>query len=217
MPWSFLDGVPEEDRRRLLAATRRRRFARREVLFHEGDLADTVHLLDRGRVAVRITTPLGEVATLRIRGPGEVIGEVALLHESSRRTATVVALERTETLMLHRDAFAELRQNHPSVDEFLLALLADEVRRLSNLLVEALYVPAETRVLRRLSALTDLYGDGEGQPEIPLTQEDLASLAGTSRSTVNRILGGIEKDGIVDVSRGRITVTDADALERRAR
>lgn len=217
MPWSFLDGVPDEDRRRLLAATRRRRFARREVLFHEGDLADTVHLLDRGRVAVRITTPLGEVATLRIRGPGEVIGEVALLHESSRRTATVVALERTETLMLHRDAFAELRQNHPSVDEFLLALLADEVRRLSNLLVEALYVPAETRVLRRLSALTDLYGDGEGRPEIPLTQEDLASLAGTSRSTVNRVLGGIEKDGIVDVSRGRITVTDADALERRAR
>lgn len=217
MTWSFLDGVPDEDRRRLLAATRRRRFARREVLFHEGDLADTVHLLDRGRVAVRITTPLGEVATLRIRGPGEVIGEVALLHESSRRTATVVALERTETLMLHRDAFAELRQNQPSVDEFLLALLADEVRRLSNLLVEALYVPAETRVLRRLFALTELYGDGDGPPEIPLTQEDLASLAGTSRSTVNRVLGGIEKDEIVVVRRGRIIVTDARALERRAR
>jgi len=209
--------VPEEDRRRLLAATRRRRFARREVLFHEGDIGDTVHLLDRGRVAVRITTPLGEVATLRVRGPGEVIGEVALLHQSSRRTATVVALERTETLMLHRDAFAELRQNHPSVDEFLLALLADEVRRLSNLLVEALYVPAETRVLRRLSALTELYGEGGGAPEIPLTQEDLASLAGTSRSTVNRVLGLIEKDGVVVVSRGRITVVDGIALEKRAR
>lgn len=201
----------------MLAATRRRRFARREVLFHEGDLADTVHLLDRGRVAVRITTPLGDVATLRIRGPGEVIGEVALLHESSRRTATVVALERTETLMLHRDAFVELRQNHPSVDEFLLALLADEVRRLSNLLVEALYVPAETRVLRRLAALTDLYVDGDEAPKIPLTQEDLASLAGTSRSTVNRVLGAIEKDGLVEVSRGRITVHDAEALERRGR
>ncbi len=187
------------------------------MLFHEGDIGDTVHLLDRGRVAVRITTPLGEVATLRVRGPGEVIGEVALLHQSSRRTATVVALERTETLMLHRDAFAELRHNHPSVDEFLLALLADEVRRLSNLLVEALYVPAEKRVLRRLSALTDLYRDGEGAPEIPLTQEDLASLAGTSRSTVNRVLGSIEKDGVVEVSRGRITVVDVTALEQRAR
>ena len=200
-----------------MAATRRRRFARREVLFHEGDIGDTVHLLDRGRVAVRITTPLGEVATLRVRGPGEVIGEVALLHQSSRRTATVVALERTETLTLHRDAFAELRHNHPSVDEFLLSLLADEVRRLSNLLVEALYVPAETRVLRRLSALTELYGDGDHAPEIPLTQEDLASLAGTSRSTVNRVLGMIEKDGVVEVSRGRITVVDVTTLEQRAR
>jgi CRP-like cAMP-binding protein len=52
VPWSFLEGVPEEDRRRLLAATRRKKFARREVLFHDGDPADTVHLLDRGRVIV---------------------------------------------------------------------------------------------------------------------------------------------------------------------
>src|SRR5919107_6208391 len=99
--WSFLEGVPEADRRRLLAATHRRRFARREVLFHEGDPGDTVHLLDRGRVAVRITTPLGDVSTLRVRGPGSVIGELALLgdagSEMPRRMATVVALERTET------------------------------------------------------------------------------------------------------------------------
>lgn len=100
MAWSFLEGVPEEDRRRLLAATRRRRFARREVLFHEGDPGDTVH---RGRVAVRITTPSGDVATLRVRGPGEVIGELALLDSASRWLATVVALERSETLALHRD------------------------------------------------------------------------------------------------------------------
>lgn len=217
MTWSFLEGVPDDDRRRLLAATQRRRFARREVLFHEGDPGDTLHLIDRGRVAVRITTPLGDVATLRVRGPGEFIGELALLHETSRRTATVVALERTETLMLHRDAFVELRHRHPSVDQFLLTLLADEVRRLSNLLVEALYVPAETRVLRRLCALTGLYRDGDADPEIPLTQEDLASLAGTSRATVNKVLSNAEKAGLVEVRRGRIIVVDANALAARSK
>jgi len=215
--WSFLEGVPEEDRRRLLAATQRRRFAKREVLFHEGDLGDTLHLLDRGRVAVRSATPLGDVATLRVRGPGEVLGELALLRTESRRTATVVALERAETLSLHREAFLELRQRYPSIDEFLLTLLADEVRRLSNLLVEALYTPVETRVLRRLAALIELYRDGEGPPEIPLTQEDLASMAGTSRATVNRVLGIAEKDGLLELRRGRIVVVDAEGVLRRAR
>ena len=219
MAWSFLEGVPEEDRRRLLAATRRRRFARREVLFHDGDPGDTVHLLDRGRVAVRITTPLGDVATLRVRGPGEVIGELALLQDGSRRTATVVALERVETLALHRDEFADLRRRHPSVDAFLVNVLAEEVRRLSGLLVEALHVPVDTRVLRRLADLADAYRDPEatGPTEVPLTQEDLASLAGTSRATVNRVVGEAERVGLVELRRGRVIVLDAAGLRSRAR
>ncbi|MDQ3106525.1 MAG: Crp/Fnr family transcriptional regulator [Actinomycetota bacterium] len=215
--WSFLEGVPEDDRRRLLAATRRRRFARREVLFHEGDPGDTVHLLDRGRVAVRITTPSGDVATLRVRGPGEVIGELALLDQGSRRAATVVALERVETLALHRDQFAELRQRHPSVDAFLVNVLVEEVRRLSGLLVEALHVPVDTRVIRRLLALAEIYGSDGAPAEVPLTQEDLASLSGTSRATVNRVLGEAVRAGLVELRRGRITVVDAEGLARRSR
>lgn len=207
----------------MLSATHRRRFARREVLFHEGDPGDTVHLLDRGRVAVRITTPLGDVATVRVRGPGTVIGELALLGGPSdvlpRRTATVVALEKAETLSLHRDQFMELRTSHPSVDAFLVNVLAEEVSRLSGLLVEALYVPVDTRVLRRLVALAADYAEGESAvgAEVPLTQEDLASLAGTSRATVNRVVGEAEKAGLVEVRRGRIIVLDPYALAARAR
>jgi len=220
--WTFLEGVPEEDRRRVLAATSRRRFARREVLFHEGDPGDTVHLLDRGRVAIRVTTPLGDVATLRVRGPGSVIGEMALLGDFSRRTATVVALERAETLALHRDQFAELRRQHPSVDAFLANVLAEEVHRLSTLLMEALFVPADIRVVRRVLALAETYADEDpdtdsGPTEIPLTQEDLASLAGTSRATVNRVLGEREAEGALQLRRGRITVLDAELLARKAR
>jgi CRP-like cAMP-binding protein len=211
--WTFLEGVPEEDRRRVLAATSRKRFARREVLFHEGDPGETVHLLDRGRVAIRITTPMGDVATLRVRGPGAVVGELALLGDLSRRTATVVALERVETLALHRDQFAELRRRHPSVDAFLANVLAEEIRRLSSLLMEALFVPADTRVVRRLLALVETYAD----EDIPLTQEDLASLAGTSRATVNRVLGHAEAEGAVERKRGRITVVDADRLAALAK
>lgn len=217
MRWSLLDGIPEDDRRRVLAATRRRRFGRREVLFHEGDPGDTVHLIDRGRVAVRVTTPLGDVATLNVRGAGDVVGELALLDPASRRTATVLALEPTETLAVHRDEFTDLRRRHPSVDRFLVAILAAEVQRLSSLLAEALYVPVDTRVIRRLLALTEIYASESGPTEVPLTQEELASLAGTSRATVNRVLGEAERDGVVDVRRGRIVVTDPEGLRRRGR
>lgn len=212
----MLSVLADEDRRDLLQLARRRRFARGEVIFHEGDPGDTLHLIDKGHVAVRVTTPMGDVATLIVLGPGEVVGELALLDPNARRTATVITLEPTQTLTLHRDQLTELRQRHPALDRFLIVILSEEVTRLSALLVEALHVPVDTRVIRRLVALLDSYGDGRAGTEIPLTQEDLASLAGTSRATVNRVLGEAESAGIVKVSRGRITVLDPDELQRRS-
>jgi len=219
--WPILRSLSDEDRRRILASTRRRRYARREVLFHEGDPGDTLHLIDKGRVAVRITTPLGDVATLGVLGPGEVVGEMAVLEDRGHRGATVIALERTETLSLHRDHFLELRRDHPAVDRFLVEVLAAEVRRLDAQLMEALFLPVERRVLRRLLALTTIYGEAGPEAtngsEIPLTQDDLASLAGTSRATVNRVLRQAEEAGWVALGRGRIRVIDHERLARRAR
>ncbi len=216
MDWPILLALGEEERRRLLASTRRRRFARREVLFHEGDPGDTLHLIDKGRVAVRITTPLGDVATLSVLGPGECVGEMALLG-SGHRGATVVALEKSETLSLHRDQFEALRREHPAVDRFLIDVLAAEVRRLDGQLMEALFLPVERRVLRRLVALTGIYGESSANgSEIPLTQDDLASLAGTSRATVNRVLRQAEEAGWLALGRGRIRIIDHARLARRA-
>lgn len=210
----MLESLAEDDRRRVLVAARRRRYARREVLFHEGDPGDTLHLIDSGRVAVRVGTALGDTATLTVLGSGDVLGELALAEGATgRRTASAVALEKTETLVLSYDAFEELRKEHPTVERFLVAVLAAQVRRLSNHLVEALYVSADTRVARRLLELDDVYaGD-----EITLTQEDVATLAGTSRATVNRVVGELEAAGAVALRRGRIAIVDRDGLAKRAR
>lgn len=214
MGWGLLDGLDDDDRRRVLAAARRRRFARREVLFHEGDPGDTLHLIERGRVAVRITTPLGDTATLVVLGAGDVVGELALVDGAEgRRSATAVALEKTETLSLHRDEFAALRREHPSVEHLLVSALTATVRRTSRHLLDALYVPADKRVARRLIDLVDVYGTDE----IAITQDDLASLAGTSRATVNRVVGELEAAGALALSRGRIVVTDAAPIAKRAR
>ena len=87
------------------------------------------------------------------------------------------------------------------------------MKRQNTLLVEALYVPAEKRVLRRLVELAELY---DGRDEIPLTQEELAELAGTSRATVNAVLRREEARGAVELLRARLRVTDRDKLARRA-
>ena len=73
-PDRLLDAVPESERRDLLASMRRRKFAKGEALFHEGDPGDTLHLVARGRVAISVTTPMGETATFIVLGPGDTFG-----------------------------------------------------------------------------------------------------------------------------------------------
>ena len=75
----MLSSLSPADRDRVLQAGRRRHFARGETLFHYGDRADAVHLLDRGRVAVRVLTPQGDQVILNVLGPGQVFGELALI------------------------------------------------------------------------------------------------------------------------------------------
>jgi CRP/FNR family cyclic AMP-dependent transcriptional regulator len=208
----MLEGLAEDEVRRVVASSRRRRFARQEVLFHEGDPATTVHLVAKGRIAIRVTTPQGDVATVDLVLAGDVVGELALLSPGRRRGATAIAMEPTETLSIDETTFSDLRRDDPAVSEFLVQLLAARVHRLTDRLLEALYLPAEVRLWRRILELSEVYGD-----VVPLTQEDLAGLAGTTRATVNRALRREEKLGTIALARGRVSVVDRAGLARRSR
>lgn len=216
MRWPIFDTVSEKDAQQVLSIARRRRFAKGEVVFHAHDPADTLHLIERGRFAVRVQTQLGDTAILTVLGPGELFGELALLGPDQRRTATVESLEAGETRSILRDDFEHLRRTHPAVNEVMIAILVGEVTRLSRHLLDALYVPADTRVRRRLAELAAVYGDGaEGDVTIPLRQEDLAGLAGTSRATVNRVLREEEARGTLALARGKVIVRDLAAVAKR--
>jgi CRP/FNR family transcriptional regulator, cyclic AMP receptor protein len=216
--WLLLADVPAEDVRQVLQIARRRTFGRGEVVFHRDDPADSLHLIVKGRFAVRITTPLGDTTLLAVHGPGEAFGELALLSSEARRSATVAALEDAETRSIYRDDFARLQRRHPGVNSVLVALLAEQVRRMDEQIVEAHYVDADTRVRRRLLELARLYGrDQETEVTIPLTQEELAEMAGTSRATVNRVLREEEKRGVIELRRGKTRLLDLPQLRKRIR
>jgi CRP/FNR family transcriptional regulator, cyclic AMP receptor protein len=209
--------LPEAELRRLVAVARRRRFDRREVVFHQGDPADSLHLIVKGRFTARAITQLGDTVTAVIHSPGEAFGELALVETGAVRSMTVTAVEVGETLAINRDDFDRVRREYPGVNEVLVRLLAARVRRSSDRLLEALFAPAETRVLRRLRELVQLYGQSAPGTVIPLNQEDLAALAGTSRATANRVLRAEEKRGTVRLARGKTLVLDPDDIAHRAR
>ncbi len=104
-----------------------------------------------------------------------------------------------------------------TTDRFLVQVLAAGLREMSQRLLEALYVPADTRIVRRVQQLAGEYGGGRSETVIPLTQEALASMAVTARPTANRVLRSLESDRLILVDRGRITVLDVDELRKRAR
>lgn len=211
---TLLEGIDGPARQQLLAACRPRRFRAREIVFHEGDPGDSLHLVMSGRVAVRVTTPLGHVVTLSVLGPGDSFGELAVLDPDSVRTATVVAIEETHTLTLSGAQLADLRRRHSHIDQFLNETLGGYVRRLSQLVLEALYLPVEVRIARRLAQLAAVYATTGGRAEIRLTQDDLATMAGTTRATANKVLQELAGRNIVRLGRGRIVVHDRAALVR---
>jgi CRP-like cAMP-binding protein len=213
MEWELFADAPPEDVQRVLAVARRRRFDRAEVVFHQDDLAESLHLVASGRFGITRRTALGEEALLAIRQAGEAFGELALISEQ-RRSATVSALEAGETLSVLYDDFEHLRRRHPGVDRILVALLATQLKRMDQLLAEAYYETAERRVIRRLLDLAQLYG-GDEQP-IRVTQDQLAALAGASRATVNAVLAQERRRGTIEVKRGATLILDRPALTRRA-
>ncbi len=217
MEWPLLADLPPDDVRNVLSIARRRTFRRGEIVFHRDDPADSLHLIVRGRFGARVVTPLGDDVLLDVMGPGQSFGELAVLQPGSRRSATVSALEDGETRSVFRDDFVQLEREHPGVKDVLLQLLAEQLRRASDRIVEAHYVDADTRVRRRLVELADAYRSADGEAVVPLTQEDVAAMAGTSRATVNRVLRDEQQQGAVELGRGRVIVVDREALERRCR
>lgn len=219
MEWPLLGSLTDLQRKEVLATSRLRRFARGEVVFHEGDPADSLHLVSKGRLAVRSSTPTGDQVTLNLLSPGSFFGELALLRPEVRslRTATIVALEAAETLALPAVSFHRLCDTHPRVEQLLMTLLAQRVEELSERLLEALYVSLDRRVYRRLLELSDVYATGEEEVTIPLTQEQLSDLVGGSRPSVNQVLQRLVAQKTVSLGRGRIEILDRRALLRRSR
>lgn len=212
----MLDAIDPRERGALLQVGVRRRFVRGEVVFHEGDPGDALHIVTAGVFVARGSSTMGEIIAVNVFAPGDVFGEMVLLTAGARRSATVAALCPSATLMVARAHFEDLRTRVPSVDRILLSLLAERNRALTANLIELQFTPADQRVVRRLldfHAMTATASDGGW---VRINQAELATLAGTTRSTANRVLRAAAARGEVELGRSRVRVLDLAGLRRAA-
>ena len=218
MDWPLLASLNDDERDAVRAAARNRNFAKGEVVFHEGDPSDSMHLVVSGHLAVRVSTPDGERATLNVLSEGDTVGELSLLRRdvAQPRSATVVALEATQTRVLSAKAFHDLCDRHPGVQRLLADLLAVRVRESSGRLLETMYVGLDRRLYRCLLDLAEVYRSGSADSVIPLTQEHLADLVGGTRPSVNQVLQRLLAQGVIELGRGRVVVRDLELLQKKA-
>ena len=216
MEFALLAPLGPADCQKVLAAARRRKYARDAVVFWAGDPGDSVHLIASGHVAVQINTPRGDVATVRIMGPGEHFGELAIVAPGPR-SATMRALSPLETLVIGFEDFAKLRLD-PAIEGVFVEALATEIRRLSAALTDALYLSASDHLWKRLAAVEAVFSSASEPTVLPLTQSMFATLAGVTRQTANKFLDEAESFGVVRRdARGAVTVVDRATLQERAR
>lgn len=183
-------------------------------VFQEGDLGDSCYIVRAGSCRVTREHPDGRAITLANLGPGAIFGELAML-DGEARSASVEATEQTELLALPAGDLRALLRQHPEMGEKLIVALTRRLREANERLTRQSFQTVPSRVAGVLNqlltedALTPRIRDGV---TIRLRQSDLAQLAGTSRESVSRFLATLERAGVVEVGRAKVTVLQPERL-----
>lgn len=198
------------------ALGRRRTYRAGRTLFRERDEGREVLAVRTGRIKIISHTPAGREVILAFKVAGEVVGEFSAL-DGRRRSATAVAVEPTEVLILSRDAFNTFLEEHPRFAVHLLRVLAAQVRATSRSLTERDAADVVSRVASRLAVLGEDVREHTGSVSpviVSLTHDDLAAWIGASREATSRALARLRSAGLVTTGRHRITLRDPALLSR---
>jgi CRP/FNR family cyclic AMP-dependent transcriptional regulator len=192
-------------------------FCRGDTVFSEGEPGETLYIIASGHVT--ITRRCRGAPTLTaVLGASDMFGELAVF-DPGPRGSTATALTDVKAVSLSRTAMRRWIAEHPAAVDTLLALLARRQRRTTDELCELLHADLTARVARRLVDLAQRFGtqDPDGiRVTPPLTQTDLAQLAGASRPPAHRILADFTERGWIRMGDRGLVVVDAASLARRA-
>ncbi len=209
--------LPDDALARLADSCVARTYRRGQYLWYQGDEGTSLIVVASGLVKVVISSENGDEVVLVTLGPGETIGELALL-DGAPRSASLIAVTPTTVVMLPRAVMLDLINRQPTVLDALLRALGTLVRRLTEQTGDLVFLDLGGRVAKLLLRLAEpqTNDDGSITLEVRLSQSDLAGLVGATRPAVNRILHTLAARGLISVDGQVIFLRNLPALRRRA-
>lgn len=198
----------------LVSAGAPRTYEPGSTMLRQGDTATHVLLLLAGRVRVSRVAADGTVLVLAVRGPGELLGEMAVLGDDDR-SATVTAIDRCGTRSIPAARFVGLVRSLGLEGELLRHAMR-RIREGEELRAELAALPAGQRIVHALMRLGVPLTDARVSVDVGLDQTELGQATGLSRSTVAAELARLREQGLIVTARRRIVVTDVRALRELA-
>jgi CRP/FNR family cyclic AMP-dependent transcriptional regulator len=211
----LLRHLSKDELRRLAATTTLANYARGATILQKGEPGDSMMAVIRGRVKICSHSIEGKELVLNIIDRGGVFGEIAVL-DGEPRTADAIALEETDLLVLERSKLLPFLRENPDVALRLLAVLSKRLRATSAQLEDTLFLEAPSRLARCLLRLSHAFGkpaEGGTRLDIKLSQQQLGSYVGVSRESINKHLGEWQREGVISMANGIITLRNMPALE----
>jgi CRP/FNR family cyclic AMP-dependent transcriptional regulator len=171
----------------LVSSSTSRSFPKNTVVIHENDPADSLFIIESGRVKVYCSDKNGKEFIMNTQSEGDYFGELALLDDSSR-SASVRTVEKSSFCIIYKDDFNRVLEQHPNIGRKLIQNLAARVRKLTADVKSLALQDVYGRVANVLMDLAEERGDGTLFIPEKLTQQDIADRVGASREMVARIL-----------------------------
>ena len=209
--------LADEDIRALMAIARKRIFRSGEVIFHRDDPGQVLYVIKEGKVKIYLISPDGQEISLVVFGKGECFGEFAILDDLPR-SANAIALEKVECYTLQRSDFHNAIMKNPKIAIQILEVLSKRLRTTNQMVEDLIFLDVYGRVAKKLLELAETHGtqveDGV-RIDMRLTQQDLASMVGASRESVNKVLGYFTDKKFISTDKHKITLHRTSDLKRR--
>lgn len=199
----------------LLGLARRVTFPAGAAIYSYGDPGDTMLVIEKGRIEISVTTKSGRKSVLNVMGPGEALGEVAML-DRRPRSADATAATEVSALQLHRSDIMSFLQRNPGATMALMAELCAKVRNASELFAAQSNTDASVRLSRCILRLAAKWGsiraDGTVRVDVALSQADIGEFSGLVRENVNRHLRRWAEEALLEFDRDGFTVLKPDRM-----
>lgn len=212
-PAGWFAGQPASLRRQLLEGAVEIHFADGDWIYGATEKAGGFFCVLEGNIRLYAATSRGETTLIDLVGPGRWFGQTGVLRDG-QRLVTAIADGPVLALLISRNAIVQLMRQSPQFIESIMQLDAMHFQYVMRILSEVLALAPRERIAGRLCSLCDHVAPDAVQWRIPVTQTNLAEMVGVERKTVNRILAGFEKNGLVKRSYGAIELLDRVALAR---